>query len=100
VSDESTTGAAVEYRVAVKEVAHHLAQQDSGMGESAGVDEGRGEMEDEDRMYRFHSVEVCNWWVFESLRGAAAGCPLAIIGAVIKPVPSLRTLSRRTSVDL
>jgi hypothetical protein len=94
VSDESTIGAAVEYHVAVKEVAHHLAQRDSDMGESAGEDEGRGEIEDEDRMCRFQSVEV--WWVSESLRDAAAGCPLAIIGAVIKPVPSLRTSSCRT----
>jgi hypothetical protein len=66
------------------------------MGESAGEDKGRGDVEDEDEIYKFQSVQVR----FVSLRGAGAGDPLAIIGAVIKPLPSLRSSSRRTSVDL
>jgi hypothetical protein len=83
-------------QVAVKEVAYRLAQWNSNMGESAGEDEGRGDIEDEDKMYKFQSVKVR----FDSLRGAGAGCPLVIIGAVIKPLPSLRTSSRRTFGDL
>jgi hypothetical protein len=66
------------------------------MGESAGEDEGRRDIEDEDEIYKFQSVKVR----FDLLRGAGAGYPLAIIGAVINPLPSLRSSSRRTSVDL